>query len=117
MGRKSGVTITVFRITGRQLFFTVPDRVCEECDLTVQVARSVADCHPGRVVVEIKPWLNHLPSALWRGGWHPPVVLVDGRRVSQGVVPNPDALDAAVRAVLHWQEQKGASHGAGPTKA
>ncbi len=116
MTGQSGVTITVFRITGRQLFFRVPDRVCEECDLTVQVARSVADRYPGRVVVEIKPWLDHLPSALRRGGWHPPVVLVEGRRVSQGVVPTPDALDAAVCAVLHWQEQKGASHGGEPTK-
>jgi len=109
VGHNSGVTITVFRITGRQLFFTVPDRVCEECDLTVQVARSVAARYPGHVVVEIKPWLNHLPSALRRGGWHPPVVLVEGRRVSQGVVPSPDALDAAVREALHWEERKGAA--------
>ncbi len=115
MTGKSGVTITVFRITGRQLFFTVPDRLCEECDLTVQVARSVAD--PGRVVVEIKPWLYHLPSALRRGGWHPPVVLVEGRRVSQGVVPSPDTLETAAVEALHRQEQKGASHGSGPTKA
>lgn len=111
------VTITVFRITGRQLFFTVPDRVCEECDLTVQVARSVADRHPGRVVVEIKPWLNYLPSALRKGGWHPPVVLVEGRRVSQGVVPSPDTLEAAVVEALHRQEQKGAPRGGRPTKA
>ncbi len=117
MGYKGGVTITVFRITGRQLFFTVPDRVCEECDLTVQVARSVADRHPGCVVVEIKPWLNHLPSALWKGGWHPPVVLVEGRRVSQGVVPSPDTLETAVVEALHRQKQKGASHGGRPTKA
>ncbi len=111
------MTITVFRITGRQLFFTVPERVCEECDVTVQVTRAVADRYPGRVVVEIKPWINHLPSALLRGGWHPPVVLVEGRRVSQGVVPTPDTLDAAVREALHRQEQKGASHGGRPTKA
>ncbi len=113
---KDSVTITVFPITGRQLFFTVPERWCEECDLTVHVALCVADRHPGRVRVEVKPWLNHFMSALRRGGWHPPVVLVAGRRVSQGVVPSLDALEAAVLEALHGKEQKGASHGGGPTK-
>ncbi len=113
---QAGVTITVFPITGRQMFFSIPERWCEECDLTVHVALSVAGRHPGRVRVEIKPWLNHLLSALRRGGWHPPVVLVEGRRVSQRVVPDPDALDAAVREALHRQAQKGVSHGGGPTK-
>jgi hypothetical protein len=111
------VKITVFRITGQQLFFTVPERVCEECDLTIQVARSVAERHPGRVTVEIKPWFNHLLSALRRGGWHPPVVLVDRQRVSQGVVPSPDALDAAVREAFRQQDQKESSDASDPTKA
>lgn len=114
--QRDSVTITVFPITGRQLFFTVPGRWCEECDLTVHVARYVADRHPGRVRFEAKPWLNHLIGALRRGGWHPPVVLVEGRRVSQGRVPNPEALDAVVREALNKQEQKGASHGGGPAK-
>lgn len=113
---KADVTITVFPIAGRQLFFTIPERWCAECDLTVHVALSVANRYPGRVRVEVKPWLNHLVSALRRGGWHPPVVLVDGRRVSQGVVPNADALDAAILEALHRQERKGVSHGRGPAK-
>jgi len=113
---QAGVTITVFPITGRQLFFTIPERWCAECDLTVHIANGVADRHPGRVRVEVKPWLGHLGSALRRGGWHPPVVLVEGRRVSQGVVPDPDALDAAVLEALSRQEGKGVSHGGGPAE-
>lgn len=91
------VLIEVYRVTGRQLFFTVPERVCEECDLTVAVARSVVQRLGERVArVEVKPWLNHVLEALLRGGWHPPVVTVNGRVVSQGVVPDAESLERAV---------------------
>jgi len=111
------VTITVFPVTGRQLFFTVPERFCVECDLTIQLAKAVAARHPGRVTVEIKPWFNYLLSALRRGGWHPPVVLVGGRRVSQGVVPSPEALGAAVLQALSGESRGGRSGEGGVTEA
>jgi hypothetical protein len=93
----AGHTVTVYPFTGRQLFFTIPDSWCRECDLTVAaVERATA----GRddVRVEVKPWWNHLITVLRRGGWHAPVVMVDGRVFSQGVVPDVEALRGALGA-------------------
>ena len=83
--------VTVYPMTGRQLFFNVPHSVCEECDLTVRLVKRVASDLP-HVEVRIKPWFNHLFDALRRGGWHPPVVTIDGKVSSQGVVPDEEGL-------------------------
>ena len=92
--------VTVYPMTGRQLFFTVPHAVCEECDLTVRLIQRVAADLPD-VEVRIKPWFNHLFDALRRGGWHPPVVTINGKISTQGVVPDEaelrDALASAAR--------------------
>jgi hypothetical protein len=87
--------VTVYPMTGRQLFFTVPHRVCEECDLTLRLVRRVAEDLP-HVEVRVKPWFNHLFDALRRRGWHPPVVTIDGRIFTQGIVPDEAALRAAL---------------------
>ena len=90
--------VTVYPMTGRQLFFTVPHAVCEECDLTVRLVQRVAADLP-EVEVRIKPWFNHLFDALRRGGWHPPVVTINGKISTQGVVPDEAELrDALARA-------------------
>ena len=38
--------VTVYPMTGRQLFFNVPHAVCEECDLTVRLVKRVASDLP-----------------------------------------------------------------------
>ena len=87
-------TTTIYPITGRQLgFLRVPHRWCEECNLTIQLVRRIVG-QLGRedVRVEVKPWLSNLFDALRRGGWHAPVVTIDGKIFSQGVVPDAEAL-------------------------
>ena len=96
------VEVTVYRVTGSQLFFRVPEAVCEECDLTVAVARGVAaSLGPEVMNVTVKPWLNHLPEALLKGGWHPPVVTVKGKLFTQGIVPSAERLQQAIREAAH----------------
>ncbi|MEE8336725.1 MAG: thioredoxin family protein [Dehalococcoidia bacterium] len=91
--------ITVYPITGRQLFFRVPHSWCEECDLTIRTARRVAEqIGDVKVTVTVKPWFNHLFDALRRGGWHAPVLTIDGKLFSQGVVPDEDQLRKALTA-------------------
>ncbi|TAK73785.1 MAG: hypothetical protein EPO16_11945 [Dehalococcoidia bacterium] len=87
--------VTVYPITGKQLFFHVPDSWCRECDLTVH---AVEDAIRGDQCFElrIKPWGNNLIDALRRGGWHAPVVTIDGKLFSQGVVPDVARLRAAL---------------------
>ena len=93
-------TITVYPITGRQLFFRVPRSWCEQCDLTIDLVRSVVDDLDGDYEVRVKPWFNHLFDALRSGGWHAPVVTIDGRVFSQGVVPDADELREALGAAV-----------------
>lgn len=89
--------ITVYPMTGKQLFFTIPHRVCVECDLTVRLVQTVVADTPG-TRLRVRPWFNHLFDALRRGGWHPPVVTIDGKVYSQGVVPDEAALRSALEA-------------------
>lgn len=93
--------IVVYRITGPQLLgWHVPGRVCPECDLTIAAVEAAvrSAALPG-VRVRVKPWLAVLGEALRRGGWHPPVVTVDGVRYIQGRVPDPNELAAHLRAL------------------
>ena len=87
--------VVVYYITGRQLGpLSVPASWCEECDLTVRAVRSaLQEVDPdGRLTVATKPWLRHVLSALGKGGWHPPVLLIGGEIFSQGVVPERAGL-------------------------
>ena len=86
--------VTIYPISGRQLGpLSIPHRWCEECDLTINLVRRIAE-EPGRedVQVKVKPWIRHIFDALRRGGWHAPVVAIDGKGFSQGSVPDADEL-------------------------
>jgi hypothetical protein len=61
------------------------------------VRKTVADLGQQDIVVEIKPWMRHIVDAVRRGGWHAPVVTVDGEVFSQGIVPDGDALKERLR--------------------
>lgn len=94
--------VTVYYITGRQVgALSVPHSWCRECDLTVEMARRVlAEVDPGgRLSFQAKPWLRHALEALRLGGWHAPVLVVDGRVHSQGA-----PLRAALRRLLAVRE-------------
>lgn len=104
--KRGKVTITIYPIVGRQLFFRVPERICQECELTARVVRwVVAEMgNPQEVTIRIRPWLNYLPQVLLRRGWHPPVVTINGKRFSQGVVPDAAALCEAITGYLPKKE-------------
>ncbi len=91
--------ITVYPITGRQLFFRVPHAWCEECDLTIRLVREVAE-DIGDIEVRVNPWFNHLFDALKRGGWHAPVVTIDGKVAFQCVIPDEAELRSALGATV-----------------
>ena len=102
------VIVTVYPMSGRQLGVNVPHAVCEECDLTVRLVQRVTADIPN-VEVQVKPWFNNIFDALRRGGWHPPVVTINGKIATQGIVPN----EARFRRALDRASEVGAaSHGA-----
>lgn len=95
------VHITIYKVTGNQLFFKVPEKVCQECDILVNVIRRVVDdINDSRISVEIKPWMNNLLSSIAKGGIHPPVLLVNSQIFSQGMVPNAKDLEERIMQEL-----------------
>jgi hypothetical protein len=100
MEEQSMTTVAIYPISGRQFGpVSIPHRLCEECDLTIRLVRRVVD-EIGRddIRVEVKPWLRYIVDALRRGGWHAPVVTIDGRVFSQGVVPDAETLKERLRS-------------------
>ncbi len=99
--KDNSVQITLFRWAGRKLFWEIRSE-CEECDRSVQSVREVlqTELKSAPIQFEVKNWLDHLSEALWHRGWHPPVILLNGNRFSQGVVPERDLLVQAIRALL-----------------
>ncbi len=106
VGSKSHkVKITVYRWAGQKWFFRIRSE-CVECDVVVGQVRGLLSAHPDwPVELESKPWLTNLWESLWRGGWHPPVILVDGHFVHQGTIPTRAELEAAVRFALSREMQ------------
>ena len=92
------LNILIYKISGKQLFFNVPKSVCEECDLSVAMVKKVAKRVNGnKISIKVRPWFNYLPQALLKGGWHPPIVLVNGKIFSQGIVPDEKKLESRIR--------------------
>lgn len=93
------VELTIYPIAGKQFFFTIPGRVCRECDLAHRQAVLAVEALEQRgvpVVLRVKPWVEHMIPALLKGGWHPPVITINGRIFCQGIVPDREALIAAL---------------------
>lgn len=83
------VEIKIYRFTGKQLFFTIPEFVCHECDMVVRLVNKVVEkIESESVSVQVYPWINNMLSSLKKGGWHPPVIMINGKVFSQGIVPD-----------------------------
>ena len=96
----------VYRWAGQKWFFRIRSE-CAECDLAVGQVKALLSAYPDwAVALEVKPWLSHLCESLRRGGWHAPVILVDGHLLRQGTVPTRATLRAALQLAL---ERRGIS--------
>jgi hypothetical protein len=95
--------VTIYYITGKQLGpLSVPERWCEECDLTVRAVQSaLREADPDSTLTFVsKPWMSHAIPALLKGGWHPPVVVIGGKVHSQGIVPKREGLVSRLRDLV-----------------
>jgi glutaredoxin len=93
----AAVCITLYRWAGRfgPLNIKIP---CGECALTRDViedtlANELADIP---VELQLRDWLSHWWQPLLKGGWHAPIVMVEGRVISQGNALNRGVLTEAV---------------------
>lgn len=93
------VEVRVYKFTGWQGPFKIPEAWCRECDLFVRTADRAAEAVDAPVEVDVIPWVTHVFGALRFGGYHPPVLVVDGRRIAQGEdVPSVDRVVDAIEA-------------------
>ena len=93
------VKVTLYRWAGAWGPFRVKIP-CGECSLTKDVIADVVETELGDVPVEVdtRDWLTEWWKPLPRGGWHAPIVMVEGRIVSQGAALNRGVLTQAVIA-------------------
>ena len=98
------VNITVFRWAGSWGPFKV-NIPCGECSLTKDIIQDCidSDLHGMDVELELRDWLSEWWKPLPKGGWHAPIVLVNGKIVSQGAALNRGVLTQSVieQAVLN----------------
>ena len=94
---KLPVKVTLFRWAGHWGPFKV-SIPCGECSLTLDVIRDTFDNELQGIPVELelRDWLSEWWVPLARGGWHAPIVMVEGRIASQGHALNRGVLTEAV---------------------
>jgi predicted methyltransferase len=78
------IVITQFKWSGKLGPFRIKSS-CGQCDLTTTILKSMMEREfKGKNVnLEIKPWLDNLFYCLFRGAWHAPIVMVNGRKFHQ----------------------------------
>lgn len=91
--------ITIYRFTGNQGLFSVPKKWCEECDLLVEmVKKTISELGiEDKTRLSIKPWfLWWWQPLFFYFVWHTPILIINGRLISQGIVPNKETLIKAL---------------------
>ena len=91
------VTLTLYRWAGAWGPFKVKIP-CGECSLTLDVIKDTLEHELDGIPVEVelREWLSEWWKPLPKGGWHAPIVMVEGRIVSQGHALNRGVLTEAV---------------------
>ncbi len=91
------VSIVLFRWAGSwgPFHIRIP---CGECSLTSDVILDTMAHELSAIPIhlDIRGWLSEWWRPLSKGGWHAPIVLVDGRVVSQGSALNRGVLSQSV---------------------
>jgi hypothetical protein len=95
------VEIDIYVVTGRHGLFRVPERFCRECHMFTRRADAAAEQVDAAVNVRVFSWWTRFLGALRHGGYHPPVMVVDGTRLCQGHdVPTTDEVVDAIEDAL-----------------
>lgn len=93
----SKVKVTLYKWAGAWGPFKV-NIPCGECTLTGDIVKDViaSELQGMDVEVETREWLSEWWKPLFKGGFHAPIVMVDGKIISQGAALNRGVLTEAV---------------------
>jgi glycogen debranching enzyme/glutaredoxin len=102
MTKKKAVELTLYRYAGKYLFFRIKKR-CKECDISYVILQRLMteQLHRKPVSLRIVPWLDNFWKIIWRGGWHAPILTVNGKVFSQGRVPEIPKLLSKIGEILN----------------
>ena len=91
------IVLTLYRWAGAWGPFKV-NIPCGECSLTKDVIQDTLDTELKgiEVTLDIRDWLSEWWKPLMKGGWHAPIVMVEGRVISQGAALNRGTLTQAI---------------------
>ncbi|EGG98101.1 Glutaredoxin [gamma proteobacterium IMCC2047] len=97
MPQRQPVTIILYRWAGAWGPFKV-SIPCGECTLTRDIISDTIKHELAGIGVELQvyDWLSCWWRPLQKGAWHAPIVMVDGRVISQGAALNRGVLTQAV---------------------
>lgn len=75
---------------------------CGECSVTEGVIRDVIEKEFPKDSIEFKvlPWLDNWWRIIFKGGWHAPVTIINGKIISQGSVIDRGLLAYFIRKEL-----------------
>lgn len=101
------IQIIIYPMTGRQGLFTIPESWCEECDLVITLVKeTIKELHMGdRVNIKIHPWFlwGWLPFFRYFA-WDPPILIINGKLISQGIVPRSEQVIGAIQGLSPTEE-------------
>lgn len=91
------VRVTLYRWAGKWGPFKV-NIPCGECALTKDVLLDTFETDLAGIPIEldVRDWLTEWYKPLLKGGWHAPIVLVEGKIISQGYALNRGILTEAI---------------------
>lgn len=94
---EQSVEVTLYRWAGSWGPFKI-SIPCGECSLTRDVIRDTLQHELAAIPVDLtmRDWLNCWWQPLIKGGWHAPIVMVDGKVISQGNALNRGLLTQKV---------------------
>lgn len=93
------VVVDIYVVTGRHGILRVPESFCRECHMFTRRAELAAEEVDVDVTINVRSWWSQFPWALRHGGYHPPVMVVGGKKLCQGHdVPTSDEVVSAINA-------------------
>jgi hypothetical protein len=92
-GSEDTIEVTLYVVTGRHGLLSIPESFCKECNLFYHAVDEARQDLDADVSITVRSWWTGFPFALFHGGYHPPVLLVEGERIAQGHdVPSPERV-------------------------
>ena len=97
MSDSKPIVLTVYRWAGSWGPFNVKIP-CGECALTTDVILDTLENELAgiEVTLDVRDWLTEWWKPLIKGGWHAPIVMVEGKVISQGAALNRGVLTQAI---------------------